>query len=349
MNKIITISLLFWQTALVAQNVGLVQYYNAPLLLNPAMTSLNKDIFVSANYKSRTNGEIPFETQHVAGIYPIIQQGAKSAHIGGVGLSVLRDMAGDANFGSELNRIAVNLSFAYNQKLDLYGAHFLTGGVQLGYTQTSITSIDDDIFRSQIGWDGYNFTFPRPVDITDQQTMFSTNLGVFYIYNSRNSRFRSSKNIKIYSGVSAMNLNRPNQSFTMDQRTPAPLIVRGHGGVDVDLLTYLQMSVGGLLVNYSGVNQYNFGTNFTYKKLFKSTSRATTNLLKFTVGGWYRLGDMYTLLIGGSALNVNVAFSADINANAENYFGRGQQAYELSLSYTIVQAKKNQKFSSPLF
>ncbi len=332
-----------------AQWVGFTQYYNAPLVLNPAMTSLQKDMYVAANYKSRMNGEIPFETQQVAGIYPIIKRGAQVSHLGGVGLSVMRDNAGSADFGGELNRLSANVSFSYNQKLDRYGAHYATAGLQLGFVQTAIGNINNEIWRSQILWDGTNFMELRPTGVREQQAMFVANAGFFYIYNSKNSRFRSQKNIKIYAGGAFQNINRPNQSFTFDQRFPAPLVTRFHGGTDVDLTTKIEMSLGALYANYSGINQINAGANFSYKTLYKSTSRATTNLIKFTVGGWYRVGDMYTALIGGSFANVNVMFSADINGSPEDYLGSGQQAYELSISYNIVRARRNQKFSSPLF
>src|SRR5688572_10408983 len=95
------------------------QYYSSGLYLNPALSGLEKDIYLGMNYRSQwSNVNLPFNTFQFSFIHPLTKPGVHIKHLGGLGASFLYDVAGP---NREFVTQSVLLSGAYNFHLNHYG------------------------------------------------------------------------------------------------------------------------------------------------------------------------------------------------------------------------------------
>ena len=123
-----------------AQDPQLIQFYAAPLQLNPAMTGVYPGKWRAvANYREQWNSILntrPFRTVSASfDAKSEVGQGDYFAY----GFTALRDEAGQSNY----TRTSVDLSLAYMKQLggSRYSAfdQFLVGGAQIGFGQHSLS------------------------------------------------------------------------------------------------------------------------------------------------------------------------------------------------------------------
>src|SRR5690606_31691508 len=89
------LSLVLITISLRAQSPVFSQYYASGLYLNPALSGLEKDIFLGMNYRSQwSNLSTPFNTFQFSFIHPLTKPGVRAKHLGGFGASFLNDVAG---------------------------------------------------------------------------------------------------------------------------------------------------------------------------------------------------------------------------------------------------------------
>src|SRR5690606_9856556 len=112
------------------------QYYASGLYLNPALSGLEKDIFLGMNYRSQwSNLSTPFNTFQFSFIHPLTKPGVRAKHLGGFGASFLNDVAGP---NKEFVTQSVTLAGAYNFHLNRFGNNIISVGLQAGATQQRI-------------------------------------------------------------------------------------------------------------------------------------------------------------------------------------------------------------------
>ena len=135
MKRTLIILSLSWLTCLPAwsQDPVCSQFYTSSLYLNPALSGFEKDVVFGINYRTQWAGvNLPFRTFQFSAIHPIIQQGIKSKHLGGVGATLFSDEAGP-------NREAISQGFSlastYTFHLSRKGNHIIATALQFGVIQ----------------------------------------------------------------------------------------------------------------------------------------------------------------------------------------------------------------------
>lgn len=183
------------------QGLHFSQFYNAPLLLNPANTGLHTDgdMRVGINYRSQwLTVPVPYSTSSAFADFGIGKQ--NEGNWFGAGLAVWQDKAGDG----DLSLTKVQGNMAYHLKLD--DKSVLSFGMSGAYSQRSV-DLNKLTFESQ--WD--EFSFNTSVDNGERTRRTKTtfaDLGIganYYYYNE------SDFALKISAG--AMHINRPIESF----------------------------------------------------------------------------------------------------------------------------------------
>ena len=134
-NKILLTLLLAGMTGFVdAQDLHFSQYYNAPLLVNPANTGFNPDydFRLGGNYRTQwaTVGN-PYKTMNLWGDTKLFTNRFEDGWVG-MGLSILKDAAG----AGSLTATSGYATIAYHQLLG-YNS-LLSGGFGLGYVTKRI-------------------------------------------------------------------------------------------------------------------------------------------------------------------------------------------------------------------
>jgi type IX secretion system PorP/SprF family membrane protein len=324
-------------TSVYAQDAVFSQFYSSALYLNPALAGVEKETFFGANYRSQwSNISLPFNTCQASFIQPVFQRGMKKRHLGGVGASMLNDVAGANN---EFSTQAFSIAAAWNIHLSRSGNHFISVAVQTGIGQQRISYGDlrwSSQYSSATGFDG---TLPGESSLTSTRVFRPLlNAGLLWSYS-----MKGNKPLSFYNGFVVSNLPKT-KSYFAGMAGDQSLVLKMHGGVTAALSTQLEISPN-YLVQVQGVNkQINLGTYIGYS-LSKSKS---ANNLKLVAGAWYRLNDGMIFSAGVATRKINVGFSYDNNMTSMGRTFGYAAAYEVSVAYRVPGKNNFKRISSPL-
>lgn len=332
-------------TTIHAQDPHFSQYYAAPLYLNPALTGLEKDILFGINYRTQWRSiEFPYTTGQFSMILPIYKKGITFKHIGGVGITLYNDIAGE-NGG--LKASGINLSGSYNISLPYDKRQTISLGVQLGFVQKKL-DLGNLQWGSQynpfIGFD--NTIDPGIGEITEQTIFPVVNAGWMWYFNPDKDKFRKS-GFRAFLGMSVANLNQPDESLYQDGSSKLPMLYKLHGGVDFKITRGLKLTPNLLLMSQNKVRQVNAGAYLTIDVNNNPYARKT-NTVEILVGTWKRMDDSMIFTTGLNTKNVTVGVSYDLNSSSLRYQTRGRGAMELSIAYRIIKGKGIRRLSTPL-
>lgn len=202
LKKITCLLLFFMALEAKGQNLHYSQYYNAPLLVNPANTGFNPDydFRIGGNYRNQwANVGSPYKTMGVWADARVLQNRFENGWIG-IGASIIKDAAGSGNLVST----GAYGSLAYHQMIG-YNS-LLSGGFSLGYVSKRI-DVAKLTFDNQ--WNGQFFdaTIPNNEPFAFSQTGYlDLHIGLNYAY-------FASDNMYLNAGISIMHVNRPKESF----------------------------------------------------------------------------------------------------------------------------------------
>ena len=185
-----------------AQDLHFSQYFNTPMLVNPANTGFNPDFDyrIGGNYRNQwASVGNPYKTMSVWGDTKLFANRFEDGWIG-VGASLLKDVAGSGSLSSTRGFATI----AYHQMLG-YNS-LLSGGFGLGFTSKRI-DISKLTFDNQ--WNGkfFDITIPANEPFSYSQTSYlDLQMGLNYAY-------FASENVYFNAGVSVMHINQPRESF----------------------------------------------------------------------------------------------------------------------------------------
>jgi type IX secretion system PorP/SprF family membrane protein len=337
----LVLSLLLIISRAIAQSPTFSQYYASALYLSPALTGLEKDVYMGMNYRSQWSGAgIPFSTFQFSFISPILKPGTRTKHLGGLGATFYNDVAGP---GKEFKNNALMVSAAYNFHLTRYGNNIVSVGLQAGAMQQRV-NIDNMQWASQYSPDiGYDGTRPGENGTINGQVINPlVNTGVMWSYTTRGRL--STRSVSVFNGIVVANL-LPQRSYT-GEREPNTMLFKLHGGVSSLWKRKLEISPNYLIQYQNHAYEVNVGAYFSYylQPPYLQNSQRT----KIMVGAWYRLQDAVILSAGISTRSWNFGFSYDNNVSSLTRAFGYASAYEVSLAYKIIVSKGFKRFSSPL-
>ena len=184
------------------QDLHFSQYYNAPMLVNPANTGFNPDFDFRAgvNYRNQwASVGSPYKTTSAWGDVKLLGNRIENGWIG-LGGMLWKDQAGSGSLTGTTGMV----SLAYHQMLG-YNS-LLSGGFSVGYTQKRI-DVTKLTFDDQ--WNGIFFDANIPSFepfTTNQVSYVDLQAGINYAY-------FASENFYFNTGVSVMHINTPRESF----------------------------------------------------------------------------------------------------------------------------------------
>lgn len=185
-----------------AQDLHFSQYFNAPMLVNPANTGFNPDYDyrVGGNYRNQwASVGNPYKTMSVWGDTKLFTNRFEDGWLG-VGASLLKDVAGSGSLTSTSGYATI----AWHQMLG-YNS-LLSGGFGLGFVSKKI-DITKLSFDNQ--WNGSFFDVNIPSNepfAYSQTTYLDLQMGLNYAY-------FASENVYFNAGVSVMHINNPKETF----------------------------------------------------------------------------------------------------------------------------------------
>lgn len=339
-----TISIIIGLTLFVLQNIQcqspvFSQFYTSGMYLNPALSGLEKNIVLGMNYRSQWAGiNLPFKTFQFSAIHPILQHGARTKHLGGVGGSVFSDEAGP---NREFLSHGFSVASSYNFHLSRTGNHLIATALQLGVNQRRINTNALQWSSQYSAALGYDRSLPGEKNmITDRITSPAINAGIVWRL-VVDEYFKPATTY--YQGFALSNLNRPNGFF--QDGNASSILYKLHGGFLKSFKTGFEFSPN-YLIQYQNLLQINLGAYGAYS-LSEVISKPLSPI-KISLGLWYRVMDSFIVTTGLSTPQWDAGFSYDANTSSMERSFHGANAFEFSFAYKINIIKEFKRFSSPL-
>jgi len=300
------------------QDIHWSQFNDNPIFQNPANTGeFNGDTRFIGNFRDQWRSvSVPFQTFNVC-------VDRKSKHFN-YGLLMFHDQAGDG----KLKTIEAMVTLSKTFKLTADSLHILTGGINLGINHRQVNT---DAFYFDSQYNGYIFNPLLPTNEifqTDRKTNANIGIGAQYGWNLSSRHY-----LKI--GLSAFNLNQPNQGFYQDVikrdlrwvwqvKYSQPLNARW------DILPSLQYSKQGTydeVMLGSSVRYYLPGSdrNYIHKALL--------------AGVWSRARDAQILSVGCEYKDWFVGLSYDINTSKLVPASKARGGFEIAVRYIMYRFK----------
>jgi type IX secretion system PorP/SprF family membrane protein len=298
-----------------AQDLHFSQYFNAPLLVNPANTGFmpDYDYRVGGNYRDQwANLGSPYKTMSVWGDAQLFNNRFENGWVG-VGGALLKDVAGSGS----LTSTQVFASVAYHQMLS--GNSLLSGGLGLGVVNKSV-DLNKLTFDDQ--WNGQFFDgtiSPNEPFVYSSIYYLDLQLGVNYAW-------FASDNVYLNAGFSVMHLNRPRESFyaagsasgQIDRRYTAFL----NSNIKIQNLWILNPNV--YVSKMSSAWEVVAGMNAN-----RNLSGDGTNQL--ILGLYYRNNDAVIPVIGYQLNDLKITFNYDATVSSLGSYNGTAGAYEISI------------------
>ncbi len=301
-----------------AQDLHFSQWFNAPLVTNPANTGFipDADYRIGANYRNQWSSimAVPYKTYSVWGDAQLFRDRIESGWLG-VGGVILRDVAGSGS----LTSTKAYLSLAYHQMIG--EAHLLSAGFNVGWANKRIdyTKLK---FPDQFDGTFFDNTLPTSVMLdVPSINYFDMQVGLNYAYFPTNKLY-------INGGIAAWHINRPRESFFTSDPTgfDSRIAPRYTGFVNASykINDGLIVNPMGYYSRQAGSSETVFGANLQ----FDLSGDGETQLL----GGLYmRPGDAVIPMVGFEWNFIRLAFTYDATVSSLKQFNNSRGAFEFAL------------------
>jgi type IX secretion system PorP/SprF family membrane protein len=317
-----------------AQDAVFSQFFNTTLYLNPALAGIEDDFIVNMNHRTQWNSlDFPYTTSQVSLLMPYYssKHSKPYGHVGGIGLSVYNDIAGE---NKSFRTTGVNATAAYNLPFDHDFVNQITFGLQLGM-------INKNIDTSKLQW-GEQYSpfvgFDSSISASEvgnfqNRTFIDVNSGIFWWYNPIDNQSNLINSIN--SGISIAHLNNPNESVLSAKKSHLPLLYKYHGSVIFNVGKNATVSANVLIAFQKSTAQQNIGSYLSYKINNGAESYFKGTIIRF--GAWVRIEDSAILLTEMETSAFKFAFSYDMNTSSLRYNNRGIGTYEIHIGLKFTQ------------
>jgi type IX secretion system PorP/SprF family membrane protein len=313
----IALAALLVSTGAAAQSIHFSQFYNAPMLMNPALTALlpEHDYRVGANYRNQwASVPVPYSTFSAYADMQALKSQEKY-NCFGIGFALFTDRAGDGL----LSLTNANLSLAYH--LQMGQNSILSFGTTAGYVQRSLNY---DKLTYDFQWDGTTFNAGRSNG--ERTGIAKTNYaalsaGLNYTY------FSEGLFLKIGAGV--MNVNQPKETFYNTSTNTIGMRPTGSVDVTAKLSNNIIINPSVYYAQQKDAYELVFGSLFRY-----NVQPGATTPTQVIFGGYHRLGDAIIGVIGLKWNDLQVMANYDHTISKLGPYNSGKGAMEFSIIYT---------------
>ena len=317
-----------------AQDLHFSQYFNAPLLVNPANTGFSPDVDwrLGVNYRNQwaniTNN--PYKTMSAWGDVQLFNNKIDNGWVG-IGGSILRDVAGSGG----LTSTKVYGSIAYHQMLGLNS--LLSTGFTAGW-------VNQRVDFSKLTFDNqWNGKFFDNTGINANEPFAYSSIGYFDLQAGVNYAYYPSDNAYLNTGFSVMHINRPSQSFftkgySPNQQLSPRYTFFANGSFKLNNQWILNPNV--YVSQMAGANETVLGLNARYNLSGDGSNQVIA-------GAYYRVGDAVIPMVGYQISDIAITVSYDVSASPLSASDQTQGAYELSLVKTGIFGTNGKAMKCP--
>ena len=302
--------------SLQAQDLHFSQFFNSPLVTNPANTGFipDADFRIGANYRNQwsTVMSVPYKTISAFGDAQVLRDRLENGWLG-LGGMILKDEAGSGSLAST----KIYGSVAYHQMLGL--SSLLSAGFNIGWANKRVNQTK---LKFPDQFDGKFFDSKMPTSVV----FTSNNVNYMDMHVGMNYAYFPDENVYINAGYSIQHVNRPRESFFGDNTVTGRIPMRQTGFVNaiLKLNDRLIVNPNAYFSTQARATDLVFGINANY------------NLSQFgeqqlIAGVYYRLGDAVVPMLGFETNKIQFTFSYDVTLSGLSKYNGYRGASELSI------------------
>jgi len=304
-----------------AQDLHFSQYFNSPLLVNPANTGFSPDVDWRAgvNYRNQWASltSNPYKTMSAWGDAQLLNNRFENGWVG-IGGCILRDVAGSGG----LTSTKAFGSIAYHQMLGLRS--LLSTGVNIGWVNKRV-DFTKLTFDNQWNKNFFDVTVPS------NEPFAYTSVGYLDLQVGVNYAYFASDNAYFNAGVSVMHFNRPKESFFSNNTTDVrvspryTLFLNGSFKINDQWIVNPNVYVSDMANAYEVVGGLNAHYNLS--------GDGNTQLI---AGAYYRYNDAVIAMVGYQLSDFAITVSYDATSSGLSTYNNSRGAYELSIVKTGI-------------
>ncbi|MDH3247236.1 MAG: PorP/SprF family type IX secretion system membrane protein [Saprospiraceae bacterium] len=318
---------LFLSDVLLSQDIHFSQYYNTPLVVNPANTGIfNGDKRLTAGYRSQWSNVVPWETFYASYDQRFVGKfHPDTASFFSAGLMIYYDRSSAI---ADLALASFNVTGSYTLVLD--NSNLITFGALLG---PSTRGFDRSSLLWDNQWNESTFFFDSDIDSreafdSDQVTYFETGLGINY-------RWQKSYRNHIDVGAALYHVLRPGVSYfnVANTRLERRITLTAVGQIETSELFDFQ---GFAMAEFQG--PYREVVVGGLKKFY--LAQTTENHVEIHLGIGHRFEVAWFPILAIQYNSFYGAVSYDIDAtNVEKWKKIAPRTLELHITYIIANPK----------
>ncbi|MEO6684247.1 MAG: PorP/SprF family type IX secretion system membrane protein [Ginsengibacter sp.] len=298
-----------------SQDLHFSQFFNNPLLTNPANTGFipDADYRLGASYRNQYSNimAVPYKTMSIYGDAQVFRNKIENGWLG-LGGVILRDVAGSGS----LTSTKIYGSVAYHQMLGY--SSLLTAGFNLGWANKRIDQ-SKLTFPDQFDGKFFDGSLPTSAQLLNNSiSYFDMQAGINYAY-------FPTEDIYVNVGYSIHHVNRPKETFFEDN---------GTNSIDMRHIGFL-----------NGIFKVNENV-LVNPNIFYSTQALSSEMVlglngaynlsgdgeKVLLGGvYYRYGDAVIPMVGLEINNIRFTFSYDATMSTLRNFNHSLGASEFNV------------------
>lgn len=300
-----------------AQDAHLSQYFNTPLLVNPAN---------AGNGIEYMRATLVYRKQWASAASPFTSEGFmidKKVNRIGLGFHVLKNGAGNAGLRQ------LNLSGVLSYNIPVSEHSQLTGALQVGMNNKSFDP-EQMTFDNQYTEDSGFDPSLSSGEIFIYTSITRPDLGAGLMW--QRGFGMKDVNFKPFAGIAFSHLNRPSETFIVDQNK-LPVKSTYNVGAGIMLKENIEVRPSVIYMMQEHFHEINFGAVTTF---------TLNNDNKFQVGLFNRSNDAIVAYAGYQVNRLFIGTSYDMNTSSLKKASGGSGGFEITLTY-IPKAKKKDK------
>lgn len=298
-----------------AQDLHFSQFFNNPLLTNPANTGFipDADYRLGASYRNQYSNIMaqPYKTMSIYGDAQVFRDKIETGWMG-LGGVILRDEAGTGS----LTSTQIYASVAYHQMLGL--SSLLTAGFNLGWANKRIDQ-SKLTFPDQFDGQFFDNTLPTSVQLVNNSvSYFDMQAGLNYAY-------FPTKDIYINAGYSIQHVNHPKETFFGDDDA-SRLSLRHIGFLNglFKMSDVVIINPAAYYTTMAGASEFVLGMSAAYNLSGDGDKQIVAGL-------FYRYSDAVIPMVGLQISNIRFTFSYDVTTSSLKNFNHSLGAEEFNI------------------
>jgi len=303
-----------------AQDPVLSQYFNAPLMNNPALASYgNKSMHVYSTYRQQWIGPgSSYNTMLTSITGKILKKYLSDKDALGVGGMVMSDIS----LGGAFKSTYALASMSYLLSLDQEGASKVGIGLAGVYGSRRV-DFSTLTFSSQFSSHGFNTTLPTGESaLAAMNDYFSLGAGIVFVHKK--------KKAKMILGAAGYHFNTPRQTNVLDVYEQLPTRYVVHGGIDFLLTSRFSFELNSNFQSQASTNYFMSGVLGKFYP--KQSEIDATNL---AVGIFYRNTKTLVPYVGITHKSFQLGLTYDVNMASTGAFSNAMKSWELGMSFGI--------------